>query len=388
MIFGRFLGLTLISVNRDSSAELLNTAAAVGIKTYNHSFSELSFTVSVPYFDAEKLRFLLSECGVVSAVEESNGFVPFIIKRKSRFGLLIGFILLLMLFSYMPKLLWSIEIIGNEKVTADSIKQALSDSGLFLGCYLPDVESDRIESGTLRRMSELSWISVNIDGSSAFVEVREYNEADRPIRGKPFANILATEDAIVTDIEVFSGFAEVKRGEMVRCGELLIGGIISKENLGTVMTYARGNVRGRVYREYEIFIPFRHEALRKTGKKTYSLSLSAFEKSYMITTPVIKYENAQSDFKFFTITDGNRTLPFSLVLTALYETDTVNAVRSEEEALFEARRVLSEKLKNDYPSGEIISSDTRYEKNKDGIKLFADVVIVCDIGRTLEFDGE
>ncbi len=386
MILPAVFGFVTFKVNRSNSAIFLNSAVAMNIKTYRHRFEGDFFLADVLYLQKEKLTLVCDTLNIEHAITKCGGFLPWLFEYKKRYGIIAGAALAFFLMFYLPNLLWHIEIKGVEKIPESDVLYALNESGMRLGTYLPKINSDKIESATLVAEKRLSWISVNIDGSSAFVEVRERTDADKPNRNLPYANIIASEDAIVETIEVYSGIASVKKDTFVRKGELLINGIIQKESIGTHITYASGKITGRIYKEYEIEVSKMIETFKSTGKKHISLDFYLFSEKKSIRLPLPDYEFYKTKCDSYSFSNGKKYLPLSFAVVKISETERTFFERSISECIREGENNLIEKIKSEYPNCEIVSKDIKVTESEKGIILNAGIWLVSEIGETSEFD--
>ena len=66
---------------------------------------------------------------------------------------------------------------------------------------------------------------------------------------------------------VYNGVAEVKAGDEVTAGQLLISGVYGENAPGVVVTRASGYVKARTVRTFSVEIPFEYEEKIYTGAK-------------------------------------------------------------------------------------------------------------------------
>ncbi len=386
MLIPTFAGTKTFKIHKTKSAKFINIASSMNVKTYNHKFIDESFYADVLYHRSKELSKVLDSLSISHVIANERGFIPRIYSFRKRYGIIFGLIVAFALIIFMPKLLWSIEIIGNEKISNESILSSLEKSGFKIGSYLPDINSDKIESETLAADKRLSWISVNIDGSSAFVEVRESKELNYSKRELPFANIVASEDAIIESIEVYSGIASVKKSNFVRKGELLINGIIQKEAIGTHITYASGKVFGKIFKEYKIDVPYICDIFSETGNKKYSITLQLFSEEHTLNVSLSDYQFSNETTVDYMLSNGKKKMPFSLSLKKISEISKTSVKRTFDEADRIAHELLEEKIKSEFKDCKIISKETEIIESEKGISLFADVWLIADIGITKEFN--
>ena len=137
--------------------------------------SELSAQTSVNGY--KRLRQSARKSGVrVHAVEKSG--IPFLLhKNRARIGLVAGLFLSVALYAVCSQCLWRIEVNGNRTVRAEAILAAAQASGVSRGAWKHNVDVSAAEIAVRRSIPEISWVAVNLRGSTAVIEVREQVEA-------------------------------------------------------------------------------------------------------------------------------------------------------------------------------------------------------------------
>ena len=175
--------------------------------------------------------------------------LPHILERYSRRpGILLGLLLFFFLLFCSQNFIWDIRITGNESLTDGEVLQMLEEDGVKIGSYLPSLNLDAVCVQFVRRHGEVSWITVNMMGTVAEVELREYlpgaPEKEATEGPTSLKALVADRDGIVERLEVYSGAALVQPMQVVRKGELLISCVIQTERRfkledATGLVYAR-----------------------------------------------------------------------------------------------------------------------------------------------------
>ena len=370
------------------AAIVIDACTSLAVKCESHSFSDTSFFCNIPYLSSKRVEACFDELGISYVRRSPVGILPFLLRYKRRYGLIVGLLLFICLTVPSSSFLWNIELKGNERITKDEFFLTLRESGLYLGCYLPGMDVDSIESSALVNNKSISWISVNLSGNTAYVEIREKTDAPKEERVYPYANIVATEDAIITEMQIFSGMASVGKDTFVRKGELLISGVITKEALGTYFTYARGAVYGKSFKEYEIEIPFTYSVLEETGRKKYSFSLCFFDKKICLWPINTFYENFAEIVTVYSVSEGERTLPVCFEKTEYRESDYKVKIRDTAEAVLKAKNELNKLIHSELSDAEILSLNNSFSVTETSVILKSEVWYEREIGQTVEFEIE
>ncbi|MEA4912852.1 MAG: sporulation protein YqfD [Oscillospiraceae bacterium] len=116
----------------------------------------------------------------------------------------------------------SVDIAGSSLVSKDALLTALEKNGLAPGMLQSDVQVDSVEQNVLMELPQLAWIAVNLSFGKATVEVTD--KQTKPADGVPQMGlyIVAACDAQIKRIDVQSGVAQVRPGDVVTAGQTLV----------------------------------------------------------------------------------------------------------------------------------------------------------------------
>lgn len=198
--------------------------------------------------------------------------LPFILKKyESHTGLFVGLAAVLLILSLMSNHIWVVSVQGNTTVSDEEIEEVFSDAGLRIGVRKNKFDASDINSDAVLSIGELSWASINIDGSVAEIKVREALHRPSVEKSGNTSNIVARKDGQVEIIEPYKGSAAIKSGQTVIQGSLLVSGVTQVRNGMSVFTDADGYVVART--KINVSVPIKEEitVLKPKTKKIYSL---------------------------------------------------------------------------------------------------------------------
>lgn len=203
-----------------------------------------------------------------------KGGMPMIFhKYKKRYFFMWGFIVALCFITVMSQFVWSIEIVGNERVEREKILDALASLGLKKGAYAKGFDARDLKNKALLELDELSWIWVDIKGSRAIVNVNEKTPAPEMIPKNEVCDIVASRDGVIKDITIKEGQSRIEIGQTVMKGQLLISGVIKSERISERYTRSSGDVYARTWYEATNVYPLSRQIRTPTGKKISQNSL-------------------------------------------------------------------------------------------------------------------
>lgn len=209
----------------------------------------------------KKLRALCRRCGAAGRLTKKRGLPFQAMRLRRRKGLVIGAVLGALLYWQLSGYIWGVTVSGTEKTLPRQVLSAARDSGVYVGADREAMRERAPENSIQAMIPELSWVSVNTDGCFAQVAVKE--AAPRPEREQvgEASNVVAARAGKVVGLEAREGRPEVRLGEAVSAGQVLISGAYQEEpdpwNPQAPEPYhrvgaARGSVIAETYREFTV----------------------------------------------------------------------------------------------------------------------------------------
>ena len=383
-----FLGGVKIFADYDNAAPILNLCMYYGIPYTKFTPTANGVELVIRYSSFKKFKKEAGARGIAFNVLKRRGFPALVDRYKLRIGAFVGILIAAILVIASQSVIWDIEVVGNETVTTSEIRRLLREEGFFVGCYIPTANTDKIETRILVKSDVISWMSINIKGTVAEVQVRENVKPKEDDTPKKPANLVASKDGIIEEVRIFHGTLTVSPGQPVGKGTLLVSGFYEGERVGVMYTRAAGQVFARTKSEYYIEIPFEYEGKRYTGEEYYDNYLIFFD--YLINISKnsgkegVLYDKIDI-VENFCLPGGIET-PFGAksVKYAAYETVTFTRTAEEAEAL--AYFELSRRLGEDATDGIIVSKTITPIVKEDSFALLCKIEIIEDIAAAVEFE--
>lgn len=196
----------------------------------------------------KNIRPAAHRSGVRLRILEKRGLPFLTAKNKKRVGLAVGLTVAALLIAVLSSRIWTVEVEGNVDIPDEQILSVAEDLGVSMGASRRRLDVQEIADALLHEIDGLLWAAVNIDASKAVIEVRESIPSPEILDTQTPANIIASEDGILTKVEVYSGTAALPVGSAVLKGDLLIAGVVRNSDNSETLKGAQGNVYARVER--------------------------------------------------------------------------------------------------------------------------------------------
>ncbi len=274
MIFSLFhliFGCVYFTADGGFAERFINICTALGIQLWGIKRKSYGLMACTTIDGYRKIKKAARSSGMRVRIRKKVG-LPFVIRKyESHTGLFVGFFAVLLILSIMSDRIWVVNINGNTTVDSEKIAEVFSDAGLRIGVKKNKFDASDINSDAVLSIGELSWASINIDGSVAEIEVRE--AMHRPSLEKYYgtSNLVASKDGQVEIIEPYKGSAAVKSGQTVMQGSLLVSGISHVKSGISVFNDADGYVVARTKISVSVPIETNSVELKPKTQRVYSL---------------------------------------------------------------------------------------------------------------------
>ena len=164
----------------------------------------------------------------------------------------------------LSSMVWDVEVKGNVTIPTDEVLAAAKRKASTLFNGVPDEKSGQAFQTAGAGLPDVTWIGVTKEGTRVTIQVVESAQPKREPLLNP-RHLISKTDAVVTQIYAEQGRPVVQKDMRVKKGQVLISGILGdEENTKTIV--AKGEVRGMVWREYEIQVPLIQKRQTMTGR--------------------------------------------------------------------------------------------------------------------------
>ncbi|MCR8641977.1 sporulation protein YqfD [Paenibacillus sp. N1-5-1-14] len=323
--------------------------------------------------DFFKLRPILRRTGCRVHVTARRG-APFVLEKMSRRKVFLGGIAAFVIALYMlTSLVWQVSITGNDKISDTTILEAAAKQGVYRFQWKFRLKDTAELAKQLQAsLPETSWVGIEMKGTHLHIQVVEARIPEKkPLRSP--RNLVASKNALVTEILTTKGKPLVKPQMYVRQGDVLISGYIGDENHSQIVV-AEGKVRGIVWYTSNIESPLTRQYKVLTGESksrnylvigSRALKLSGFG-----DPPFNQYE---TNVKRSTLQWRNFSLPIGWMSEKLMDMrvieQSIDVDQAREMAIAQARQEL---LSQTGADSRIISQKILHEKTESG-KVYMEV---------------
>lgn len=345
-------------------------------------FSKNTFTADS--FKSAKIEKILNG-KIEYSKSELKGFGGFLYKNRKRYSVMVSIILSLVLYVISSDRVWDVRIEGCDANFAKEVIAELESCGFSIGTRWSETDVNELEVEVLSKSETVSWLNINRHGTVAYVSVLE-KQVHEEEKKAGYSNIVASCDAVIEEITVIHGVANVKVGDSVKKGDLLISGVLPSE-LGGGFCFAEGEIFGRVSDSISVSVPesraLKNEIDRNLDRfdiKIFGFSVNIFNsyRNYGSDCDIIEKEKSILLF--------GRRIPVSFSKSSVVYYNFEDVKLTDEEMVTEASDKMSHLLSERLRESTLLKIKT-YGGFTDGVYgMVSDFVCMEQIGYDLPFE--
>ena len=268
---------------------------------------------SCDFYKSKSIEKDLVSLGVEIQGKKHSGVFFWLLKTAKNYALISAVFASLIFTFFSNQYILRYEITGTETIAKNEIIQFLKNSETNKKLL---IEESKIERDLIENFEQISLVSCTIKGQTLIVNIKEKLHPNS-IFGD-FLPIIADENCKIVDIYLVSGTANVKTGDYVKKGDVLIEPYFVDENGEKRNVEAKASIKAQVYNEGSSCHYDEYIETYRTGKTIVTNELKLFGLS-------IYSNNNKVDFEKFDVEVGNVDLsknmimPFKLYKNVYYE---------------------------------------------------------------------
>ena len=169
--------------------------------------------------------------------------------------------------------IWAFQVTGNDTVPTETILRTLEKHGVALGAR-SRIDQEALRNQVLLELPDVVWLTVNMRGCTAHVQVVERQRPPHLYADGEIANVVAARDGLVTRIQALDGQAQVMAGSTVTAGQVLISGVVDSDQRGYRLLRGMGQVWARTWYELSVSVPL---TVQEKGQETGAVTRMAVD---------------------------------------------------------------------------------------------------------------
>ncbi|WP_413308689.1 sporulation protein YqfD [Bacillus sp. 1P10SD] len=369
-----FYGRVTVRVSGKGLERFINVLIRNGLHIWNvkrHGTETMTFKMRLQ--DALRIRKYARKSECTISFLQRNG-APFLLRRLLKnSGFLIGAVTFLLLIFLLSNVIWGIEIKGAKPATEYQIRKELDKMGVKIGkvqFFVDNVEG--IQRKLTNNIGALTWVGVELKGTTYHLQVVEKNEPKKPEVLSP-QNLIAKKKAIIVKMFIEEGQKVVDIHDHVEAGQLLVSGAFGQEGSPELVA-AKGEVWGETWYKSHVELPLVSNFKVYNGKEKQKHSLLLWNTKVPIwgfgKPEFREYETEENTHKIHFL---KWELPISYVNTTLREREEITRTYTVKQAEEIALEMAKKEIKSHLDEDAIIKDEKILHKANENGKVILDI---------------
>lgn len=235
-------GYLTVRLEGDSPERFLNLCSFHGISIWNLECRQGVYQCCMYAKDFKSLRMIIRKTGKKVRIISRTGVPFFLHRNRKRKAAVVGIVLFFFILYVLSLFVWNIGFEGNQKYTDQVLLDFIQSKGYHHGMTLKSVRCEALEKEIRNTYSDITWVSVRLDGTRLIVKVKEnensQSQEEEPAQEeKTGKDLVAANSGIVRYIATRQGTPKVHVGDTVEKGAVLVSGTLEIfDDYGTLLT--------------------------------------------------------------------------------------------------------------------------------------------------------
>ena len=315
-------------------------------------------------------------------IENKKG-VPFILHRYKKRKIFAGFLLaIVIVIAISSNFIWNIQIEVQDNEKFENIEQDLEEVGLKIGKAKSEIDTKEIMNKLRLKRDDIAWVGMELKGTNMIVKLVKADKKPEIVDDSEYCNIVSDKEGIITKINVQNGTANVKVGDTVKEGMVLVNGWMEGKYTGVRYVHAKAEIEAKIWYTENITIPYNATETIETGGEevNYGIKLNNFE---------INFPKGVSKFEFYdTIKEEKKFKLFSdfyLPISIIKETKKEVKKEQKEYSVDETKNLGIQQLEQQLDEkiadkDKIVNKNINTYENQDGVEVEVTYEVLETIG--------
>lgn len=278
-----FSGYVRVHLSGYATERFLNLCANHNIDIWDMIHGEDFYEFSMNLKDYFSIRPLVRKTKTRIRIIQKVGLPFFLFRYRKRKLFLGGMALGIGIIYIFSCYVWNVEICGNSTLSKETLCRYLESEKVHIGSRKKDIQCEELEAQIRQHFPEVIWTSVRLEGTKLTVDIKENlvttdSKSEQNENENEGEDLVADKKAVIESIVTRSGVPQVKAGDKVKKGKILVLGRIEILNdAGEVTDYryckADADIIAKTTYSYEYRVPKQIKQKVFTGKEKNQYTL-------------------------------------------------------------------------------------------------------------------
>ncbi len=383
IIFSYLLGYLRISVEGYYIERFINICKNNKITVWNLKRNkDIRLILNVRVNEFKEICQIAKKTKCKVKIKNKKGFPFFLHKYKKRKIFIILLILVICLIMLSSNFVWNVEISEENGQELENIEKDIEEAGLKVGEFKNKINTKEIINKIRLKRNDVAWMGIELKGTNAIVKLVKADEKPEIVDENEYCNIVSDKAGIITKINAQSGTANVKVGDTVNQGDILINGWMEGKFTGVRYVHSKGEIEAKVWYTKSKKIPYNVTQIQETGnvEEKYAIKINNFRINFQKRVSNFEiYDTIETENKFKIFSDFY--LPISIIKITNKEQQKIEKNYTIEEAKNIGIQELQQELDNEIEDKEkIVNKNINTYEKEDGVEVYVTYEVLENIG--------
>ncbi len=322
----KFKNRTTIKIKGLNQERALNNLAKK-VDIYNLKRKEQNIAeFEVDFRKRKQTLAIIKEQGLEILSISHKGFISSFGRLFSSYGLLIGIIISILFYCVQYNFIWKIEVWGTEDVESSEIIDFANKN--LNSRFRFSIDTENLEIKLKDNFDQISSVSVAIVGQSLIINLNEATMPDE-MEGE-YQPIISEFDGMITQITLIQGTLNVKVGDIVQKGDILVYPYIIDSQGAQREVNPKATIMADIWHTASIHHYYYYIETKRTGRKIVNSEVLLLGLSIYQNKNDINFEQYETEEYIENLTH-NLIIPFKLKKTIFYEVEIIEHIQPFEE---------------------------------------------------------
>lgn len=285
--------------------------------------------------------------------------------------LILFFILGIIFLSVLSNTIFDVQIISDNINLNKKVEKILNQNNIRKYQFQKNYkELNKIKKIILNEFKdEIEWIEITNKGTKTEVKLVE-RKLSKKEKIKNYTNIIAGKSGVIRKIYAEDGQKQIELNTYVNKGDIIISGIILKDEDIKDYVHAKGKVYAEVWYNVTIEFPLKYQEKIYTNNKCTRIYMKLSNKYISLN----KYNNFERKKKYYL---KNNIVPFEIGIEEEREVKIINDRYSIKEAKIKAIEKAKEKVLQTLDNDEYIISEKPLKFKEKNSKIVLEMFFSC-----------
>ena len=315
-------------------------------------------------------------------IKNKKGLPFFLHRYKKRKVFVILLLIVVCSIALSSNFIWNVDIVEDDEQKLENIKADIEEAGLKVGELKSKINTKEIINKIRLKRKDVAWVGIELKGTNAIIKIVKAEEKPEIIDENEYCSVLADKAGIITKINAQSGTANVKVGDTVNQGDILINGWMEGKFTGIRYVHAKGEVEAKVWHTKSKKILYHTTQTQETGniEERYAIQINNFRINFQKGVSKFKiYDTIETENKFKIFSDFY--LPISIIKITNKEKNEIEKNYTIEEAKNIGIEELQKELDNEIEDKDkIVNKNINTYEKEDGVEVYVTYEVLENIG--------